>query len=87
MGKPTKAQRRFLREHLNDVPEAWVRKDQYPDGYRPRWLSDRGSPTYVFVGRCQDAGFIEIDDGEHAHGFPFQWKGTRLTDAGREAAR
>lgn len=86
MAKPTKAQRRFLREHLNDAPEGWVRHGRYPDGFRPRWLADRGSPTYTFVGRCRDAGFIEIVDGERS-GWPYTWEGTRLTEAGRGAAK
>lgn len=89
MTKPTKAQRRFLREHLNDTSEGLSRRGRYDDGYRPRLLSDRGAPTYVFVGNCRDAGFVEIDNGKRTlgMGWPYAWDGTRLTDAGREAAK
>lgn len=82
-GKLTKAQRRFLGEHVGDV--AYYRRG-IEDGYRPRHLVDRGSVTYDFVGRCQTAGWIEIVDGENLS-WPWGWDATRITDLGRAALK
>lgn len=65
----TEPQRRFLSCHRDNQ-------------VLPRFNSC-SRPTYDFVGRVRDLGLIEIVDGAHS-GWPYTWKGTRLTDLGRE---
>lgn len=64
--RPTKAQLQFLRMHKGD--EVLV-----------RYL---GNKTYDFVGRCRDAGLIEIVE-KPGRDWPWAWLGTKLTAAGR----
>lgn len=83
MAKLNKTWLRFLGEHLNAGSSGWLRRD-LEDGFRPTRLPDRGSPTYDFVGRVRDAGLIEIVPTTYLT-WPYGWKGTRLTEAGRQA--
>ena len=73
MPKLSEAQRRFLQAHLRE-----------PEGLVPRFNVTVGKKTYDFVGRIRDLGMIEIEDGECA-GWPYSWKSTRITPAGRRA--
>lgn len=82
--KPTKAMIRFLRQHINEF--CYARRGQYEDGFRPDYLSDFGGQTYDFVGRVRDLGLIEIVDKDDSRlRWPYSWKGTRITETGREA--
>lgn len=68
--KPTKAQLSFLRKHNGGE-------------MLDRWSAHK---TYDFVGRCRDAGLIEILEGPNGRlQWPFWWLGTRLTEAGQAA--
>jgi hypothetical protein len=70
--KPTPAMLRFLKKHL--------RTDISKRGYLTKWA---GGGTYTFVDRIASAGLIEIVDPDSR--FPYNWAGTRITDAGRAA--
>lgn len=72
--KLTKPQRDFLLRHKYGV--VLDRRDRGPLGH--------GLPTYDFIGRCRDAGLIEIVDGNKS-GWPYSWEGTLITDLGRAA--
>lgn len=81
--KLTPAQLRYLREHLEDgKPQYKHIIGLYPDGFRPKVLVDRKTPTYDFVGRLRDLGVLTIIDGEGS-GWPYSWDGTQITDTGR----
>lgn len=66
--KLTKAQREFLKRHI-------------PGETLSKWNPTSGRRTYDFVGRCAEAGLIEIVE-EGALRWPFGWTGTRITSAG-----
>ena len=68
----TPAVKRFLQMHKGDeILEKWFARK-----------------TYDFVGRVRDAGLIEIIDNEDSRvKWPWNWQGTRLTEAGKAALK
>lgn len=70
---PTPYQRQFLRRHLTER--------HLEDGMLPRYF---GQATWPLVDRCQIAGWVEIvENDEKGSKFPWSWKGTKLTEAGK----
>jgi hypothetical protein len=70
--KPTRATLELLKKHL--------RTDLAKNGFLTKWAAQANWP---FIGRVAKAGFIEIVDPDNR--FPYNWAGTRITDAGRDA--
>lgn len=74
----TKAMKHFLRAHLYD---------ESSKGYLSRFDAGRaGHHAYPLVSRARDNGFVTIqcEGGER---FPYSWRGTTITAAGRAALR
>lgn len=76
--KPTPAQLRFLGEHTVTF---FRQRSGAEEGYRPAYMVGRGGKSYDFVGRCADAGLVEIAP-KGGLGWPYSWAGTWLTEKG-----
>lgn len=75
----TKAMKHFLRAHLYDKSS---------DGYLSRFDASRaGHPAYPLIARARDNGFITIEHATSENRFPYSWRGTTITAAGRAAIR
>lgn len=73
----TKAMRHFLQAHLHD---------KAAQGYLARYDAIRaGHRAWPLVARARDNKFITIQHATGENRFPYSWRGTTITQAGRAA--